>query len=348
MKLRYCIYVLLLVMASCSDNVPEQIKERLIGDTTQERIIPVGVLCIDTISDVVRTTYAGTLQEGQSMTLSFKYGGTLQFLYVKEGAQVRKGQVLAKVNSSTAMSSYRSATATLAQAKDAYARLKKVYESGSLPEIKWQEMLTNLEKAQAAADMAQSMLNDNILRAPYSGYVAEIGVEPGQNVAPMTPVMKIISKGDMMVKIAIPENEISKINLEDPAEITIPALENSTYTGKVVEKGLTADLVSHTYSVKVLLDSQHVDMVPGMIGKVALQSDIKSGIIVPGNAILLGNNGKFVWIVKNGKATRSNIEIAGYSGTGVVVSSGLQPGDHVIVEGYQKVSENMMVKEYEK
>lgn len=348
MKLRYCIYVLMLITVSCSHNVPEQIKERLTGDSIQERIIPVGVLYIDTMSNVVRTTYAGTLQEGHSMELSFKYGGTLQYLYVKEGTQVRKGQMLAKVNSSTAMSTYRSANATLAQAKDAYARLKKVYENGSLPEIKWQEMLANVEKAQASADMAQAMLNDNVLRAPYSGYIAEINVEKGQNISPMMPVMKIISKGDMMVKIAIPENEISNVNMNDSAQITIPALGSYVYTGVVAEKGLTADFVSHTYTVKVLLDSQNVNMVPGMIGKVTLQSDVKTGIIIPGNAILLGNNGKFVWIVKRGKATRSYIETAGYSGTGVVVSSGLRPGDHVIVEGYQKVSENMKVKEYDK
>ena len=58
-------------------------------------------------------------------------------------------------------------------------------------------------------------------------------------------------------------------------------------------------------------------------------------------------NGKFVWTVKEGRAHKRNITVGGYSDNGVVVASGLQSGDSVIVEGYPKVSENMKVLSYE-
>ena len=75
-----------------------------------------------------------------------------------------------------------------------------------------------------------------------------------------------------------------------------------------------------------------------------LKADINTGIVIPANAVLINNDGKFVWMAKDGRATRQTITISGYSGTGIVVSEGLHGGDLVIVEGYQKVSEGMKVE----
>ena len=93
-----------------------------------------------------------------------------------------------------------------------------------------------------------------------------------------------------------------------------------------------------------LIDDRDEAFTPGMIAKVVLSSDIDNGIVVPANAVLINNEGKFVWVAKDGRATRQSITISGYSGTGVVVSEGLNSGDIVIVEGYQKVSEGMKVE----
>ena len=64
---------------------------------------------------------------------------------------------------------------------------------------------------------------------------------------------------------------------------------------------------------------------------------------MPANAVLINQEGKFVWVVEEGRATRRKITLSGYSGNGVIVSEGLETGDLVIVEGYQKVSEGMKV-----
>ena len=106
---------------------------------------------------------------------------------------------------------------------------------------------------------------------------------------------------------------------------------------------MTASLLTHSYPVKVLVERPDKELVPGMIGKVMLKADVNEGIIIPANAILINNEGKFVWVKEKGRATRRPIHIGGYSGTGVIVSEGLKSGDSVIVEGYQKVSEGMKV-----
>ena len=164
----------------------------------------------------------------------------------------------------------------------------------------------------------------------------------------MKPIMKIINTEDIVFKISVPETEIAQIKVEDEAEIVIPALDNRRYSGKVTEKSMSASLLTHSYPVKVTISHPDKDLRPGMIGKVELLSNASKSIIIPANAVLINKEGKFVWVVDDERATRKAITLSGYSGKGVIVSEGLSQGDHVIVEGYQKISEGMKVSEYEK
>ena len=344
MKTKHILWLIPLLLTACHDD-PQQLKEKLLGGPTEERVIPVGVQVIDEVSGIVSNTYPGYLEEGQSVEMAFKYGGTLQQLNVRQGSSVRKGQTLARVSSPQMESTQRSAQATLEQAQDAYDRLKKVYDNGSLPEIKWREMVANLEKAQSALDLANAMLADNTITAPFDGTVASVNVEIGENVAPLKPVIRLINTKGMAVKISVPENEIGKVQVGDTAEVVIPALGDKRLNGKVIEKSMTASLLIHSYPVKVLIEQPDKELTPGMIGKVVLKADVSKGIIIPANAVLINQEGKFVWVAEDGRATRRKITLAGYSGNGVIVSEGLKTGEVVIVEGYQKVSEGMKVSE---
>ena len=344
MKIKHIFWLLPLLLVGCGETDPSQLKEKLIGGPAEERVITVGVQRIDTVGGLVRNSYPGYLEEGNTVDISFKYGGTLQSLNVKEGSTVRKGQVLARVSSPQMESTQRSAQATLEQAQDAYNRLKKVHDNGSLPEIKWREMVANLEKAQAALDLANAMLADNTVTAPFDGTVTNLSAVKGESITPLKPIMRVISTEGLVVKISVPENEIAKVQIGDEAHILIPALDNRRCKGHILEKNMTSSLLTHSYPVKVLIDERDEAFTPGMIAKVVLSADVDNGIVVPANEVLINNDGKFVWLAKDGRATRQSITISGYSGTGVVVSEGLHSGDIVIVEGYQKVSEGMKVE----
>lgn len=343
MKNSHCIAVLFLfLLVGCNDNT-QALKEKLIGGPKEERVIPVGIQRIDVTQGTVRNAYPGNLEEGQSLDMAFKYGGVLETLNVKEGSKVQKGQELARVSSPSMESTLRASEATLQQAQDAYDRLKIVHDKGSLPEIKWQEMVANLEKAKAGVDLANAMLMENVLTAPFSGIVTTVNAELGENIAPLKPVIRLISTQGLTVKITVPENEIHRLSIGEAADIVIPALDNRHYQGKIIEKSMTASLVTHSYPVKVLIDKPDQELYPGMIAKVVFEGDMDNSIVVPANAVLLNQEGRFVWIEEEGRATRRKVTVMGYAGNGVVIGEGLQQGDRVIIEGYQKVSEGMKV-----
>ena len=308
--------------------------------------IAVGVQIIGEEVVHVPNSYVGMVEENSSVSLSFSAGGTVEQVLVKEGDFVRKGQKLMVVNREHAQSAYNTAKATYEQARDAYHRLKQVYEQGSVAEVKWVEMQTDLAKAQSVFEMAKKNLQDCDLYAPQNGYVGTINASVGANIAPLQPAIVILDISKVNVKFTVPEKEISSVKIGQTAAVSITALDGKTFTGKVFDKGISANIISHSYDVKIAIDNADKALLPGMIGKVNLSdSTVVSECVVPASAVLLNNdNSKFVWIDSLGEARKRNISVAGYSGSGVLVSEGLAAGDKVIVKGYQKISTGMKIK----
>ncbi len=291
------------------------------------------------------------MEEDASTALSFAVAGTIRQLNVKPGDHVSKGQLIATVDPSTLRNSYDMAHAARAQAEDAYQRYKQLHDKGSLPDIKWVEAQSALQEAVAAENIARKNLADCNLYAPCSGVISEKYAEPGQNVGPGVPVAKLATTGNLNVKISVPESEIADIAAGQKANIRIEALGGKTFEGRVIEKGVIADAMSRSYAVKIRIDSPSCDLLPGMVSDVRLakprkqEADTSREIVIPANAVQLGDdNSNFVWVDDKGKAARRTVVCGEFRADGVVIASGLNPGDKLIVEGQQKVCTGTTVK----
>ena len=319
----------------------EQIKEET------AKIIPVKVVDIGLSDHLNSQNYVGTVEESSAISVGFSGSGTIERILVSEGERVRKGQLLAVLNTHTAQNAYDVAKSTLHQAKDAYDRLKPLHEKGSLTDIKWVEVETGFEKAKAMEAIAKKNLEDCNLYAPISGVIAKRSAEEGGNVMPSTSVFKLVSIDEVYINVPISENEIGSIKVGQTATISVPALDNRNYTGVVDIKGVEANPVSRTYAIKIKVSNPKSELMPGMVCKAFLQN-AKDGntqkIVVPNRTVQVSHDGKhFVWIAENGIAKRRFVTIGTLNCNGVIVESGLSDGEQLIVEGYQKVSENMQI-----
>ena len=308
------------------------------------RIIPVKVMDVGFSEHSYIQNYVGTVEETNAISLSFSGMGTVERVLASEGERVRKGQLLAVLNSESAQNAYDVAKQTLYQAQDAYDRLKPLHEKGSVTDIKWVELETGFEKAQSMEAIAKKSLEDCSLYAPVSGIIAKRSVEVGVNVMPGLPVFKLILIDDIFINVSIPENEIGIIKTGQPATIMVPALGNRKYKGKVENKGVEANPVSHTYTVKIGTANPQSELMPGMVCKVSLQNDEDQKIIIPNKCVQIApDNTKFVWIAQGNTATRRFISVGSLSEYGVIVENGLSDGDKLIVEGSNKISEGMRI-----
>lgn len=206
-------------------------------------------------------------------------------------------------------------------------------------------METALAKAKAAEAISRKSVDEIVLKAPFDGYVASSSVHVGANVVPGVTGFKLVKIDRVKVSLSVPEKEIGKVNIGQKVTFSVSALGDSVFSGKIVNRGVTASIISHSYSVKVAVDNRKHKLLPGMVCKVRLENtEGDYNIVVPQQTIQISGQDKFVWVVKDGKAHRQPVTTGDIINDGVVIESGLTSGDIVIIEGQNKVCEGMSVR----
>lgn len=293
--------------------------------------------------------YVGQIESGLSTSVSFTGMGTLAHIYVEEGQLVRKGQLLAEMDKMQAESQLKAAEAQAEQARDAYQRMKQLYEQQSISEIKWVETQSTLQQAEAQLKSAQKMLADCTLYAPVGGYIGSKSMEGGETVLPALPVVSILSLQEVKAKISVPEKEVVRITAGTTSLVTVEALGGATFQGQRIEKGVEADAATHAYEVKIYLPNSERQLLPGMVCDVTLRvqpTEATKAIEVPLTAVhSRADDSRFVWVVQAGKATRQTVKTGSTRGDRIGIVSGLTEGSKLIIAGHQKLSEGSEVIE---
>ncbi|WP_066435441.1 efflux RND transporter periplasmic adaptor subunit [Chryseobacterium sp. CCH4-E10] len=328
----------LLILFSCSS------KEKRSGSKTEQ----VDVQQIHSDSNVYLQEYIGTVESENAVDVSFLVVGTIEQLYGSEGQKVSKGQLLGRLNNASLKSAHELTIATLRQAQDAYQRMSAMYENKSLPEIQYIDVKTKLEQAKAGEAIARKNLHDGNLYAPQSGVIGKRYLEPGTTVMLGTPVFNIMDIGSIKVKTPIPEGEISNIRIGDRCMVKISALGNQAFQGQVIEKGVAANQISHTYDIKIKISNAAGRIMPGMVCRIYLRhtdNPDSASIIVPIKAVQVDYSGKrFVWLKdKQNEAVYREVTLGSLVENGVQITRGLKDGDELITTGYQNISNGTLV-----
>lgn len=319
--------------------------DKIINKETKNEAVPVKVSVISEACGVSNQNYVGTLEAVSSSSLSFAVTGNVVQVLVKEGDFVRKGTLLATLDEQNYRESHTAAVASLRQAQDGYNRMKQLHDKGSITEVQWVEMETKLAQAKSMEAIAAKNLANCKLYAPFSGVIGTRSVENGMNVLPGNAAFTLLKIDNINVKVPIPENVISSIRIGQPVTISIPAVNNKTYEGKINSKGVVANPMSHNYDIFVSLSNYQNELMPGMVCNVRIiNTDSTTMILLPNNAVKISNDDKhYVWTVRNGIARKKHVITGGLAQTGIIIDSGLEIGDSVIVAGEQKVSDGTKI-----
>lgn len=320
---------------------------RLLPQEESARVVAVNTMLVENSSYESSREYAGTLEEKTSTELCFEASGRVTSVRVREGQYVKAGQLLATVDNTTTRNAYNAAKASLDRAQDGYDRARQVYEKGSLPEVKWVEVQTQLDQARSVEEISRKNLENCSLYAPVSGTVCDKRIEVGSTVGPVVPVMRIVNMQGLYVKVSIPEIDINKVKVGDRAKVVVGAVGDTLYDAVVEERNVDADPLSHSYMLRMRVCGSTKGLLPGMVCRVKFAGErSEGGYEVPNRAVQLDNDGcRFVWVVRDSVAEKRRVVISDLTATGVLVNSGLAEGDRVIVDGGQKVSTGTRVRE---
>ncbi|MBO4850949.1 MAG: efflux RND transporter periplasmic adaptor subunit [Prevotella sp.] len=311
----------------------------------RESVVNVKTMTVETSTHAVGKIFMGVVEEEDGANVTFNVIGNVIKVMVEEGQFVRKGQPMAEVDGENVRNAYKISQSTLRQTEDAYQRMKNLYDKGTLPEIRMVEIESALTSARASEAISKKNVEDIILRAPFDGYVASRAVHVGASVMPGVTGFRLVKIERVKVNLSVPEKEIGKVKMGQQVMFTINALGDRMFGGKVVNRGVTADPISHAYSVKALVDNRSHTLLPGMVCKVRIDNTQGNyAIVVPQQAIQISGQDKYVWIVRGGQAHRRSVTTGDVISEGVVVETGLTAGDIVITQGQNKVCEGTTVK----
>ena len=268
---------------------------------------------------------------------------------LNEGQAVSKGQLIAEMDDTQARNLLAGAEAQKNQANDALERYKMLHENGSLPEAQWVEIQSKVAQAQSQYEIAKKNLADCQLKAPVSGVIGKKLVGAGETALPSQAIVTILDISSVKVKVSIPEAEISGITASTPTTISVEAAQKQVSGGRI-EKGIQADAFTHTYDVRINVPNGDGKLLPGMVASVRLtpnpsQDGEKSDYYLPVTAVQKKADGTlFVWTVaKDNTAHRTAVTTGNTQGNRIAISSGLESGQRVVTEGYQKLSEGTRV-----
>lgn len=311
-------------------------------DSSGSRLLPVRVLTVTTDTTISTHTYVAEVVEQSSVDISPLAAGRVLNVLVHQGDKVHAGQTLMCIDSTQAVNARRSAEALLRQAEDGFTRASALYKEGGITQQKYVEIETQLSQAQSMLMMAARAVEDCRVVAPVDGLVGRSLVQVGQSVAPGEPLIRLMNLSGLKVKFAVPESEITHIRLGDKAQMWIPAIGEKRYMLTITEKSLIPNRIAHSFEVTASVSTTD-PLLPGMMAKVQMESDKTVGFVLPQNCIQLLPNGANVWIADDSVAIRRTILVGQYVHDGVLIADGLQRGDKVIVEGYQKLYQNAKI-----
>jgi membrane fusion protein (multidrug efflux system) len=292
--------------------------------------------------------YSGTMVESETLPQSFAEAGTVTRVCVNEGDVVAKGTLLAELDDTSYRQMLAMTEATEKQAEDAFTRLSRMYKNGNLPEVKYIEVETGLQKAKAAAAIARKNVSDCRLRASAAGYIGKRSIDPGMVTLPGLASITIVGIDKVFARVPVPENDIALLHKGDRAAIRIGALGAREFAGKIEDIGVVADPIAHSYKIRIAVANSDLAIKPGMVCSAVVKGlEKSSGLVIPNQAVLVDETGRnYVYCLdRTGKrAAMRYVKLGELLQNGIRITEGLSAGDAIVVYGQYKLVDGAAVQ----
>lgn len=294
--------------------------------------------------------FPGRVKAAQDISLSFRVSGTINKIYVKDGAQVREGQILAELDPTDYQVQLDATEAEYRQVKAEAERVMALYkENGTTPNAN-DKAVYGLKQITAKYKHHQDQLAYTRLYAPFSGYVQKRLFEAHETIGAGMPVISMVSAGAPEVEINLPAAEYIRRNRFNRYHCTFDIYPGETYPLQLISVTPKAN-ANQLYTMRLqLIPGKQAVPSPGMNAMVTIFCDTdRSGTLsVPTSAILQKDGKSYVFIYNASDHTVHNCEVSvlrltndGYS---LISSDGLQPGDKIVSSGVHHIENGETVR----
>jgi membrane fusion protein (multidrug efflux system) len=290
-------------------------------------------------------TLTGTLRARSESDLAADASGKVVQTWVERGQPVKRGQVIATLDS---RASALAATAADAQAKLAQSQLeqarrdceraKHLLETGAISQAEYDRQTAactaqqwSAVAAEAQGKSATKMLGDTSIRAPFDGIIGERYVNVGQYLLPSTRVASIYAPDPLRLELTVPEANVAAVKPDMVVSFNVIAFGDESFTGRVRYispniREATRDLV-----IEAVVPNSDGRVKPGMFAVAKVLLDTPPTAVVPSAALVRDDAGARVFVVVGHEVQERLVQLGETVGDVVAVASGVKPGDIVVL-----------------
>jgi len=323
-------------------------------------IRPVKTLVVEDSPSRFERVFPGKLQASQSADLAFVISGELIDFPVKEGDKLKRGDLIARLNSEDAQSMYDSAYAKFKLAESEFKRKEELYKAEVISKADYETYMSNYQVALAELNNAKKSLEDTELRAPFEGIVAKRFVDQGETVRAGQTVVTFMNPSAFDITIDVPESLVHKLKYYY-AKVTaeFPNNPGKSYPLTIKEYATVADPYTNTYALTYSMPQpDDFTLLPNMTVNVKAEfvrrEDImqNNGYILPASAVVynVDNKGPVVWVVdKNTMTVKPKPVVLPENSNqiengDIIISEGLETGDIAVIAGGNFLEEGQKVR----
>jgi len=286
---------------------------------------------------------SGTLESNEEINIRSEVSGIVENILFEEGANVSKGQVLLRVNDIELRAQLSKAKTTQQLASENQRRAQLLLEKQAISQEEFDISNADLESARAESDLIAAQLNKTTVRAPFSGTIGLRSISKGSFVTPETPIAKLVNTSQIKLTFAIPEKYVSQI--KTGSKLTFTTSDSQQHTATIYAMEPLVDIATRTLKIRAIADNKEGKLYPGTFANVILPLEtVNDALMVPTQALIPIQNGKVIFVSKNGKAQEFEVETGTRTDSLIRILSGIKAGDTILTSGVMSLKNGTAVK----
>jgi RND family efflux transporter MFP subunit len=299
-----------------------------------------------TLAETGLTEYfeiSGPVEPVRGTDVSSEEAGTVAVITHDKGEGVKTGQILVELDRRLLKAEMESARADLELQQYNYDQTRRLHDANKVSRFELLTAESAYERAVALSEIAKLRYERAAVKAPFSGLVTDRFVEPGELVAPGSRIARVIDPYTLKLVGTLTEREVSWVKQGTTATVVLDGYDWPV-PGVVYWVGFEADPASGKFEVEIHVDNADLSMRAGVVGRArVLKKEHKSVIAIPRDALLPNGDNMSVFIVQTDTAASRPVTLGSDQGLMVVVESGLQVGDRLVVRGHRDLVEGARV-----
>lgn len=293
------------------------------------------------LDDIFRQT--GLLIPDEEVDLSFETSGKITSIYFKEGTNVKKGALLAKVNDNTLQAELKKLEAQIPLAQDRVFRQKSLLAKDAVSQEAYESVNTELEKLQADIELVKARIAQTELRAPFDGIIGLRQVSEGTYATPSTIISRLTKTTPLKIEFSVNQSQAGDITPGGKIKFTIDN-DNKVYEATIFAVESRLDGNTLTLRARAVYPNPGGHLMPGRSAVVEIKlREIENAIVVPSLSTVAEMGRDIAYLYKEGRAHQISLTKGMRTESAVQIVSGLSIGDTLLTTGVMQLRDGLPV-----